>query len=162
MENDLLFKYLAFTSPFVAAILASFLTHRLGGQAGKKDYLNQNRVAAYKDITAKLIGLKKYCQGKILEMQSNSFLPYFDLKNCLQYRDDITHMVDANELFLSNKSKVILRSVIKKLSLLCNMEVVILGITDEEEIRTYYSIYPIILAETDICLKELYLELGVK
>ncbi|MDJ1472856.1 hypothetical protein [Xanthocytophaga flava] len=161
MEYDLLFKIFLFISPFISAFLASYLTYRFGIRSKKIDYLYQSRIPAYKEISTKLVEAKRYCLGKISEHSSNEFSPYYDLAGSgLQFRIDIAHVVDANEMFLTDKSKAQLANLDEKFSLLTNAEASMFGLEDSEEKQSFYSIYPFILAEIELCLNELYSELG--
>ncbi|MDJ1499672.1 hypothetical protein [Xanthocytophaga agilis] len=160
MNHNLLFTLLLIASPVVSAFLASVVTYRYLTRAQKREYLYQHRYAAYKELSFQLIGLRKYCLDKISEGELNAFYHSYTLDiGSAQYQNEIVHVVETNAMFLSNSIQTIVQSVVDKLSLLCKAETVILGIANENEKRTYYSFYPIVLTEIEKCLQELSAEI---
>ncbi len=158
---ETLFKVLAFISPLVSALLASFLTYQFGIRAKKKDYLYQNRIPTYKEVFAKLFRLKKYCLGKISQNQGNEFSPYFETEgSALEIRTDIANVIDENEMFLTVKSKQQLNNLVGTLSLLCNAEVAMLN--EEESTLDSINIYDLTLKGVEECIKGLQEELKLE
>ena len=159
MDNDTLFKVLAVVSPFISGGVTYLLTQR----AKKSEYLYQNRIPAFKEVLPVLIKIKKYAMGKIALNRGAEFSPYFDEEgSALMLRTELANISDANEVFLTKKSKHLISNIDGQLGIFCNAELSFPNIINQpenpdEEIIDYTPLFDV----TEKCIAGLYKEVGL-
>jgi hypothetical protein len=159
MDNDTLFKILAIVSPFISGVITYLLTQR----SKKSEYLYQNRIPAFKEILPVLIKIKKYAIGKIALYTGSEFSPYHDEEgSSLMLRTELANIGDANEVFLTDKSKGLIADVDSQLGLFCNAELSFPNIKIESENPDLEMIdYRPLLDVIEKCIRGLYSEVGL-
>lgn len=153
------YKVLAVGSPFIAAFLAALLTYYFTLRTKRFDILYQNKVPAFKDVTAKLIDFKKFCIGRMAFLKGNEFSPYYEENvGSLHHRTEIAHIVDANAIFFSREVRDTLENLTAQLSGLSNAELVIVSGGDLPGIDKEYERLIIL---TEECINRLYNDLNL-
>lgn len=154
------YKFLAIVSPFVSATLSGFLTYFYTLRTKKIEILYQNNIPAFREITQKLIELKRFCNGRIAFFQANEFSPdYEENIGTLAHRTEISNASNLNSVFLSSKSKDCIDKLLNELSGLCNAEI---SIIQGNEMLGIENEYLRVLNLTDNCINTLFKELKLK
>lgn len=160
MEEAL--KYL---SPFLAALLASYLTYLFTMRSRKYEILLKERIPAFKSIQRRIVSLKRYCMARVAEYQGNEFAAHFDdlpgedKKSALSHRSELGNLVEENLIFLSSQSRKSLEDLDTQLSLLCNLELSLAANPDQSITSSAQGAYEATLDRIDTCLENLYSEL---
>ena len=155
-----LFKILAIISPFVSAFLAGLLTYYFTLKTKKFDILYQNKIPAFKEITLKLIELKKFCLGRIAYFQGNEVSPYWEENlGALEHRTSITEIFEINSIFLSKSSKNSIESLINEMGGLCNAEI---SLASNDELPGVEKEYERIAKISEKTINILYSDLNLK
>jgi hypothetical protein len=155
------YKILSIASPFVSAFLAGLLTYYFTLKTKKFDILYQNKIPAFKEMVSKLIGFKKFCNGRIAYFIGNEYSPYYEEGlGTLEHRSQIAESYDLNSIFLCEKSRVELDNLIDNMGILANVEASIasgniIGRGIEEE-------YERVVELIDTCIDTLYKDLNLK
>jgi hypothetical protein len=152
-------QIVAIISPFVSAALAAFLTYKFTYRSKRIDILYQNKVPAFKEIAANIISFKNFSEGRVAYFQANEFHPFYtDSLSTLEHRIKIATSLEANVVFVSKNSRIVISDFLNQMSGLCNAELSIAGGNqDMQPIFEYERIS--ILAESAV--EVLYEELNL-
>lgn len=156
----LFFKIAALLSPLISALLAGWITYNIAIKAKKMDFLYQNKIAAFKEISGKLIGFKKFCLGRNAFYLGNEFSPYYERNvGAMSHRMEIGNVFDQNSIFFSKESREAIEKLIGDLSVLCNAEISVLKNQDLPGIEKAYVEFA---NKADDCIEILYTDLNLK
>jgi hypothetical protein len=153
------YKLLSIVSPFVSAFLASLFTYFFTLRTKRFDILYQNKIPAFKEITSKLIDLKKFCIGRVAYFSGNEYSPYYEENvGALHHRTEIANITDLNSVFFSTKSRNTIDNLLNELSGLCNAEA---SIVSGNEMLRAENEYERISRVIEKCIETLYSELNI-
>lgn len=161
-----LFKILMpYISPFIAAFIASWLTYYFTLRSKRADLLFQHRIDAFKKVAKKLSNIKKQFIFNITQMQGieigpdESFLEDGKNKATRIHTIDLISIQEENQIFLTDKSRKYLETLVNNLMHICGME---LGINENPDLKeSYIKAYNVRIEEIDKCLKILFSELKI-
>jgi len=160
---DKLYQYL---SPFIAAVLASYITHMLMIRSKKFDVLFQERIPACKAILKRLVSIKRYCLAGLAEYSGSEFsprledLPEHDQGSALTHRTDLSFLAEENQIFLSKSSRRALIELDAQLGLLCNVELQLAGSQPHADAASLAEdTYGMTVTAIDECIDRLYNDL---
>jgi hypothetical protein len=125
---DLLDRIVRYSSPFLAAGLASVLTYVTVGRQKRMDVLTTERLGAFKAVQSALVGLKHYCEGAAGELEGGDFsrrvedLPSAIPRSALTQGEALRGVIDGSQIFFSKQARKELESLVQQVYLLENME----------------------------------------
>jgi hypothetical protein len=124
---------------FTSATLVSYFNHRFGVKTKKLDILLNNRIVAFKAVTSKIVDFSTFCIGRIANLEGNEFSPFYEGRfGALEYRTDIAKSLQENSIFLSKKSRKLVKELINEMSGICNGEAAEFGKINEDNLKTEY------------------------
>lgn len=121
-------QIIAIVSPFVSSFLTAFFTYKFTSRSKGIDILYQNKIPAFKVITANIISFKNFCEGRVAYFQANEFHPFYtDSLGVLEHRGKIANSLEENVVFVSKDSRYIVSDLLNQMSGLCNAELAMAG-----------------------------------
>ena len=115
-------------SPFISAALTAYLTYRFTVNSKSFDIIYQNKIPAFKAIASKIIQFKNFCEGRVAYFQGNEYSPFYQAGfGTLGFRTDIARTFSENSIFISKDSRFLIEELLGKMSILCNIEAIMVG-----------------------------------
>jgi hypothetical protein len=151
---------IAIVSAFTSATLVTYFNYRFGVRTKRLDILYTNRLTAFKDISARIVAFKNFCTGKIAHSQGNEYPPFYkEGFGVLHHRAKIAESLQANAIFLSNDSRVIVTDLLNQMGGLCNGEATLAsGDNADVNLNGEYSRMETL---SESAVEVLYRELGI-
>lgn len=132
----------------------------------KHDILIDEKVRVFKKLQKRLVDFKKYCEAALGSYgDRGEFHPNLDVLSKDIDRASLKHVTALHEIeqedfiFLSAESRSVLAELHQDCSMLCSMELIIIGNDDPEIMKSVPSAYRSAMDNIDTCLESLYEEL---
>jgi hypothetical protein len=123
----------------------------------------QNKIPAFKEITATLIEFKKFCVGRIAYFEGNEYSPFYNENiGTLAHRTKIANASENNSIFLSQDSRNSIDNLINTMSILCSAEIVMITTDYHERANGIKEEYDRLQKMTGNCIDILYKDLNLK
>jgi len=157
-QLDLLDRIVRYSSPFLAAGLASVLTYVTVGRQKRMDVLTIERLGAFKAVQSALVGLKHYCESAAGELDGGDFsrrvedLPSDVPRSALTQSDALRSVIDGSQIFFPKQARKELEGLVQKVSLLASME---LAAATEPSVASRES-YARTIDQVEACIERLY------
>jgi hypothetical protein len=143
-------------APFVAAILASWLTYWFAMRQRRGEILLEQRLAAFNALQAALVGLVHYCEFKHRPGDDiGPSLPEGTPISALHNVQRLSHCVDANRIYISSPTRTALTKLCRSVSIAASMELAVLSDPSLED----RSLYGQMRKDADLCIERLHSEL---
>mgnify|MGYP003585992630 CR=1 FL=1 len=132
----------------------------------RSEVLHAERVSSFKELSDKLIALRRYCKAKSAEIRNESeFEPRTDSltaaekKSLLSHYEVVNNTLDEKELFISAQSRERFQELFQQMSLGFNLELWVDGGTSPEELNAH-ELYDLVVQRVNAILESLYADLG--
>lgn len=132
----------------------------------RSEVLHAERLTAFKELSAKLIALRRYCKARSAEIRDQSefeprteSLSETEYKSLLCHYEEICRGLEERELFISEQSKTKFSNLFQQMSLGFNLELY-LAAGDSPEELTAYELYDFVVIRINLILDSLYNDLG--
>jgi hypothetical protein len=132
----------------------------------RSEILHVERLAAFKELSVKLIALRRYCRAKSAEIrQESEFEPRTDSlapsekKSLLSHYEIISKVLDEKELFISMHSRERFRELFDQMGLGFNLELWVASGSSPEELSAH-KLYDLVEERVNAILEVLYADLG--
>lgn len=124
------------------------------------------RLSAFKDLSAKLTALRKYCRARSAEIRDQSefeprteSLSESENKSLLCHNEEISKCLDEKELFISVPSRVKFNEFFQQISLGFNLELWLSGGASPDDLNAH-ELYDLVEERINAILESLYCDLG--
>jgi len=132
----------------------------------RSEVLHAERLAAFKELSAKLIALRRYCRARSAEIHDQSefeprtkSLSEAEHKSLLSHYEEINKSLDERELFISKPSKARFHDLFQQMSLGFNLELYLAGGSSPVELNAD-GLYDSVVDRINLILESLYGDLG--
>ncbi len=132
----------------------------------RSDILHAERLEAFKLLSSKLLGLRRYCHANSAEYGERSefeprpdSLPKSERISLLQHHELLVRAMEERELFLSPDVREEFHKLFNKMGLGFNLELWLCSGNDPQELNAE-SLYNLIAEHVNIVMSALYKDLG--
>lgn len=132
----------------------------------RSEVLHVERLSAFKELSVKLIALRRYCRAKSSEIRDQSefeprteSLTEFEYKSLLCHYEEISKGLDERELFISVQSRDRFNDLFQQMSLGFNLELWLSGGASPDELNAH-ELYDLVVVRVNAILESLYADLG--
>jgi len=132
----------------------------------RSEILHAERLSAFKELSAKLIALRKYCRARSAEIRAESefeprteSLAESENKSLLCHYEEVSKGLDEKELFLSIQSRDRFNDLFQQMSLGFNLELWLAGGASPQE-QNAHELYDLVVERVNAILESLYTDLG--
>jgi len=160
--------WFALASPFIAAILASFLTYWFGFRSKKQEIILHERLRAFQGIQRRLALIARYCRAACAENSGSEFAPRVadvaaDAQgSALAHWTALQEVVDNNLHVLPPKPRQALEDVARHLSGLATLELALNETSpDPRIVASAPSTYEEVVTAVEGCLATVYKSLDL-
>ena len=114
----------------------------LGVLTRKHDILLDEKIRVFKELQKSLVSFKRYCEGALGEFSASEFHPRLDSlpdeieKSTLMHQTSLHYLEQDNYIFLTDRARNALKSLHGQMSLMCSMELAMVGNEDRKEIMS--------------------------
>lgn len=151
----------ALLAPFVAALLASWLTFTFGVRSKRFDLAQAERLAGFRVFRERLLALKRYAEARAAEIDGGDYEPRLEelpaelQQSFLTYHNEITRIRDEYAYLFPVESSQALKPLFEHLGMVCSMELT-RSSTDPSELEAAAHLYRLVAADVPSCLANLY------
>lgn len=132
----------------------------------RSEVFHAERLVAFKELSAKLIALRRYCRARSAEIRDQSefeprteSLSESENKSLLCHNEEISKCLDEKELFISAQSRAKFNDFFQQISLGFNLELWLSGGASADELNAY-ELYDLVEERINAILESLYCDLG--
>lgn len=132
----------------------------------RSEVLHTERLAAFKELSAKLIVLRRYCKARSAEIRNQSeFEPRTESlsdnenKSLLCHYEEVSKGLDEKELFISVQSRDRFHDLFKQMSLGFNLELYLAAGESAIDLNAH-ELYYSVVEKINAILESLYSDLG--
>lgn len=133
----------------------------------KHSILFDEKIRVFKKLQKRLVDFKKYCEASLgTHGNQGEFHPNLDVLDKSIYRSSLSHLTELHEIeqedfiFLSDQSRKILSEINNDLSIMCSMELAMVGNEHDPMIMgSVPTVYESAMEKIDNCLFSLFKEL---
>ena len=132
----------------------------------RSEVLQVERLSAFKELSSRLIALRRYCKARSAEIREESefdprteSLSTSEKKSLLCHYEDLTKGFDEMELFISVKSRERFQDLFRQMSLGFSLELYLAGEASPKESNAH-ELYDLVIEQINSILESLYVDLG--
>lgn len=132
----------------------------------RSEVLHAERLAAFKELSAKLIALRRYCRARSAEIREQSefeprteSLSEIENKSLLCHYEEVTKGLDEKELFISVQSRDRFHKLFLQMSLGFNLELYLAAGESAIDLNAH-ELYDSVVERINAILESLYSDLG--
>jgi len=132
----------------------------------RSEILHAERLSAFKELSAKLIALRRYCKARSAEIREVSefelrteSLTKAENKSLLCHYEEVSKGLDEKELFISIHSRDRFNDLFQQMSLGFNLEPWLAGGASPQELNAH-ELYDLVVERINAIMESLYSDLG--